>query len=213
MWTLAQTAIDVAAAKAASEAVKEAAGMRPSEFLMATLAIVSVVLILRHLTKREENSNGTLREIADKHTQSMDNRDAKMESVVQSFNDTVLKVNKENNAESKQRADDCHRQGTEMIKAIAVVSEMARDVKEVSQIAVAQTEAQRGMLEAQGKLLHEQRGVVHTIQTLAEATMIRLAQAGAPTTQRHEHHFDRDSSIPQTPATPAALPKEPEDKS
>jgi hypothetical protein len=72
---------------------------------------------------------------------------------------------------------------------------MARDVKEAVANMATQTLAQERMLNEQGKLLHDQRGVMQTMKSLAEA--IALHQA---IEFRNDHHANKpDPKITEEP--------------
>lgn len=146
-----------------AQAAKEAATIRPGEFLMAGFGLIFLFLLLRHLNKK----------------------DAAFSTTVAKFTETVENINTVNQDRNDIGRRECHAQQTEMVKSSAVVAEMARDVKEAVASLTNQTLAQERMLGEQGKLLHDQRGIMQTVKSLAEAMM--LHQALDDKTHHHEH--------------------------
>jgi hypothetical protein len=120
-------------------------------------------LLLRHLNRKDAAFSGTVKE----------------------FTATVEHINTVNQDRNDVGRRECHAQQTEMVKSSAVVAEMARDVKEAVASLTNQTLAQERMLGEQGKLLRDQRGIMQTVKSLAEAMMTN--QAIKDYTHRHEH--------------------------
>lgn len=167
MWllVLAQAEdLDPEVQKLIAEAAKDAALIRPGEFLMAGFGLILLFLLLRHLNRKDAAFSGTVRE----------------------FTASVEHINTLNQDRNDIGRRECHAQQTEMLKSSAVVAEMARDVKDAVASLTTQTLAQERMLGEQGKLLHDQRGIMQTIQSLAEAMLTH--QAGEDD-HHHEHNF------------------------
>lgn len=154
-----------------AEAAKEAATIRPGEFLMAGFGLILLFLLLRHLNRK----------------------DASFSSTVKEFTATVEHINTVNQDRNDVGRRECHAQQTEMVKSSAVVAEMARDVKEAVASLTNQTLAQERMLGEQGKLLHHQRGIMQTVKSLAEAMMTHQAL------KDHTHHHHQHTIITPTP--------------